>query len=230
MILKQNVYTNSDFYSRLTIDTPEKLAALRNGTYDDFRNVVFVTSDAGPNVLSLPNEFSTVAFLQMHFIDGNNKVYIHPEHKFVGGSFTVGENVTLNLPTDYEYFALAFGPDVTITNHDIENIMQWKKATQLEFFDYGNLAERLAERIWFGVQLSRLERLTLIVRPQSFKNVEVSKFIDRLSSVVYVRFKYQDLDREQIEEFRGNQKGRAWWAYHPEADSFKCIKDLKWAR
>lgn len=164
----------------------------------------------------------------MHFTDGDNKIYIHPEHKFVGGRFGAGANLTLGIPTNYEYYALNFGSKVTVTDADVNYILQWKLATIFELIDYGDLPARLAQHIESGVRFQHLEKLTLSVRRHSYKTLKIKPFIGKLPSLTYARFKYPDLDFQQLRKFNDNQEMAAWWTCRTEAESMKCLKKLNW--
>lgn len=216
--------------SSLIIDTPEKLSLLRDGAYSDFKNVVYITATADPNVLLLPMEFSCAPFLQVHFDDGHNRVYVHPVHKYVAGKFTVGANLTLGLPSDYVRYALTFGPKVSVTEDDLANIMRWKDATDLEFSDHGDLPARLAQRIQYGQWLRRLEKITLDARRHSYETLQAAGFIKRLDSLTYIRFKYGDLNLKEAEQFTEKQRATAWWKCEEQGDSFKCFHQMNWLR
>lgn len=179
-------------------------------------------------MLSLPAHFSSAQFLQVHFDDGHNRVYVHPAHKYVAGKYSVGANLTLGLPTDYTYYALTFGPQASVTDADLANIMRWNDATDFELSEHGDLAVRLAQQVQTGQRFRRLTALTLDARPHTYESLQAIPFIKRLQSLTYIRFKYGDLSAEEVKKFEQNQERDAWWSCGPIGDSFKCMHQMNW--
>lgn len=205
----------------MIIDTPEKFEHLKYGEYSEFTQVV-ITSTANRNVLLQPRRFFAHQFLRMTFNQGDNKITIYPQSAQADIHYTNGENPLTGVSKLFFEYNVVYTDTATVTDENIDAILQWQWAKTLRIYDNGAVAGKLMKRIDEIGKLIDLSNLHLSVNAQSV--IDVAAFIEKLPSLKEIVLFGRDMSDEEIKQFEADQKIPSNWSSRNNGQSIHYVK------
>lgn len=99
---------------------------------------------------------------------------------------------------------------------NIDAIVQWKEAEDLDLHDNGDMVVDLFQRIDEFANLTKLMKLTLVINGNTYDKINVATFINNLPSLVQILIRTERVTAAQIEEFKSkNEIPSGWNMSHP---------------
>lgn len=199
----------------LVIDTPEKYEQLKQGLFDGEFAVIEVTSGAHPQVLLQPQYFENGPYYMMTFTspseEGPNQIIIFPQYKDARISFRDGINLFSGVPRNYRKYAVSYFYPATPNPENIDSILQWNQAIELDIFDLGHVVLILMDRIDELSKLYSLQKLTLSMYDENYEQINVATFIANLPSLREIVFQAYHMSQSQMEEFEAKNMVPSNW-------------------
>lgn len=211
-------YAFSPHKKSLLIDTAVQYTQLINGNIGAGYSHIIIIDQAHPTILLLPRQFATAPFESLYFIEAEDEIRIRPRPREVRGSFYGGENVTFGLPDDYEHYELLPRYMSELTSADYDNIVRWTNVRSLtvdDFYSYINdAAYELSRRVADLSRCRQLQRIFLVLKPNSFAKVAVGPLLERLPQLDALELQVEDLDESGVRAFMAMQNVPANWSAH----------------
>lgn len=196
-------------YTTTTISDPQ--------TYDQFKNrqmaadydYVYIEAGAHPNVLGEAKYFWNASNHIIDFRDVDykfNYITLEPTNQKVKAVFQDGYNLTVGLPNNFVYYSVAFSLSVFVTTNDIDAILQWHNAKELEIHDECDVAYDLLQRIDDMKMMQQLEVLKLDIQKYSMAKMSLRPFVESFPRLQRVDFKVRSASQADIEAFLSQQE------------------------
>lgn len=188
---------------RIFVDTPAKFAQLKAGHFDGKYRFVDVVPAATPDIFLQPQHFWNVSFIGLHFLSGGNRISIYPGVQYASALiyFRDGENPLSGVPHNFYSYKLFYTHPAKPTTENIDNILQWKRATEITVHDDSDVSVSLLQRIDELKELEQLERLSLAIQASTYKRVNVTTLVSKMWTLDEVNFLSNAMSEAQIEEF-----------------------------
>lgn len=211
------------------VDTPEQYNQLQQGQFNTLYDIIHITSDAHPNVLLQPQHFADAPFKEIWFIssttDGYNMIKIssYNQNSATSKSATIkfnrGENPLSGIPKNCGLYSINYDSASIPIAENIDSILQWNEMETLTIYDQHNVTGSLLERIDEMSKLPKLTTLILSIQPQSYDQVNVTRFIKKLPKLKMIRFRAIDLTDEQLKVFYDKNPAPSRWRSRIEGNS-----------
>lgn len=200
----------------ITIDTPEKLKLVRLGHYNGKTVDLEITAAADASVFLLVEEFAnSTEFEEITFRRegrGGDRITISPanpaEVQIIWWSS--GQLPLDILPKHYKKYEMWF-QGVAATTQDLDKMLQWQSATELHFFDNGDLALLLFQNVWKLRTLPALERLYFWVNKVAMDQINVATFIENIPTLKYLHITGGGNYRTELKAFRDKNRIDGWY-------------------
>lgn len=148
----------------------------------------------------------------MSFYDGNGShIAIYPIWRSVIATFRSTEHTIHGIPDNYHIYNILINGDASFTTDDLDYILQWKRAQSLAITSESDVAVQLLRRISDFKEMKHLERLFVNTDRHSYKELNVSVFLEQLTSLQLAQFPGDLLSYEEIEDFVDIQKVPEGW-------------------
>lgn len=200
------------------VETPNDLEALRLGNIGADRDIVVVTFQAHPDVLSQPLHFTNSPCYEISFVSestefGSNVITLYPSRRIVSGWFHSGENLTLGMPSDFSEYRLGFHEGSVLYRDDLDYILQWRDATVLEIFDEidNDVAYQLSWRVDDLARLFRLESITFTIHFDTYEKLQLAEFLKRLPALKEAIFYAKGISMADVEAFMATELSVGGW-------------------
>lgn len=195
------------------VNTPEEYAELqRVVTSEKFNDeysfiTMVITPEAHSDLFLQPQYFVNAPFMSMIFMDGNNVIRIYPnklsleERTGARIQFADGKHSLTGVLNNYSYYLIAFLPPSIPTVENIDSILRWNEATYVAIYDFHNITLDLLHRIDELSKLTKLAALTLSIQPDTYKQVNATRFIEKIPNLQVITFNAGGLNETQRNEF-----------------------------
>lgn len=193
----------------LFIGNPTKYTQFKRGEIGNDYDSVYIEAGAHPNILAEVSHFANASNRMIRFRDVDYKrniIILYPNEKKVRCNFQIGDQLTLGLPTDFEYYDIDFGWAGVACLDDIETILSWKNAKELKITDRCHIAYKLRQRIDELRQMKYLEVLHLRINAKNFENIELEAFFGNFTKLQRIEFDYCSVEERKFGEFEEMEK------------------------
>lgn len=143
---------------------------------------------------------NATAYSIIDFVDeNNNAIRLEPKARLVIADLESGEDLLLGLPHTYRIYIVRLSSNATATNEDLDYIVQWSNAEMLQISDASNsnIAYGLLQRLDAMKDLTQLKDIMLNIQRDSYKELNVTLFLDRLPALKSARFYKNHLRKEE---------------------------------
>lgn len=144
--------------------------------------------------------------------EGENKITIFPgSYPRAEVYFRDGVNPLSGVPKHYGKYSVVYVYPSKPDDENINSILQWKKAINLEIYDQENVVITLLHRIEEFSKLDQLSNLKLAMHDENYKQINVATFIDNLLSLDEITFHGYHMTDKQMKEFEVKNKVPSNW-------------------
>lgn len=143
---------------------------------------------------------NATAYSIIDFVDeNNNAIRLEPKARLVIADLESGEDLLLGLPHTYRIYIVRLSSNATATNEDLDYIVQWSNAEMLQISDASNsnIAYGLLQRLDAMKDLTQLKDIMLNIQRDSYKELNITLFLNRLPALKSARFYKNHLRKEE---------------------------------
>lgn len=140
-------------------------------------------------------------------VDG--EISMHPKDQWVFGTFNSSSGLLYGLPLVFKDYNVEYHGDASTDGSDVFSITSWTQAERILINDGHDLTHILLQHTEELKKLNQLKHLQLNIHRNTYKIVEVKKFIEALTKLESITFVTKRsgiaLNEEEFKEFTQNQ-------------------------
>lgn len=148
-----------------------------------------------------------------------------PKTKSVKAQFLVGDQLSLNLPDNYQKYNVSFN-SVAVTTADLDYIFQWKQAIHLFIHDGSDFGYEFSQRAEALKELKSLEKLSFDLQKQSYNKLNIKDILFGPPALKSVNVLRASLSASEFKEYAKNQKRILKWGFLKFFDHISYFRDV----
>lgn len=172
----------------LEINTEEEYKQFKAGKLRTNKLFIHINANAHPDVLGEVGFYTnTERYHSLTFEDSHgSSIRVTPMNSAITAHFVSGTSQLTRLPKNMTSYDVKVENGTVVTTDDIEAILQWEWAEEVQIIDETNVAKELYERL-NEMQCRRLQRLTLSI-PSEYRQIKVDDFFEKFAHLDEVSF------------------------------------------
>lgn len=190
------------------IDNPVLYEQFQQGELGDGAKHVCFFPSAHPNILLEPKKHwnASSAILMFSTVDFHyNHIHLYTHDRHAVGLFYEAYDLLAGFPDNYDSYKLDFRSNAVFSDNDLDVLLTWKTAKQLDIAEDSGIAEKLYRRLDEFEALDNLEVLKLTIHPYSVDRIALKPFFEVFPRLRRVDFRFVRFTPSAIENFVDEQ-------------------------
>lgn len=173
---------------------------MKAGQLDDSNRIIFVRSQAHPQLLSEAKQFWNSPAKNLLFYDDDyNEIDVAPGRKAARAVFIKSTNLFHGIPDNYKDYLLDLSRSYKVSAADLDYMIGWKAAISLRIV--GDISTELVEDIDKLTEMTALRSLWICLNGNTYERLDVRRLLTDMHGLVEVTFDIYAMKNDEQYKF-----------------------------